>query len=302
LADTAKPEPAADGLSSGRVASELVASNLVRSSDVARLPLAGKRILVTRPEERGEELCEALRKAGAVPVHIPFIVIRPIEQFSSFDEAVDQLRPGDWIVVTSPRGVDVVFFRLRMRRRELIEAGGAYMAAVGPGTAEFARMRGLRVDFVPSAHNGVSIANELGERLRGRRVLLPRSDKASSDLPEAVRQHGGEPLDVVAYRTVSTDLDDFWQRIKEAEVDAITLFSPSQAQVLRRMGTLVDLAEWQGRVPILAIGEVTAAACRKFGIQTPLVAADATVAAVIATLSKHFAAMQNGNSPGADQR
>jgi len=189
-----------------------------------------------------------------------------------------------------------------MRRRELLEAGGAYMAAVGPGTAEFARMRGLRVDFVPSAHNGVSIANELGERLRGRRVLLPRSDKASPDLPAAVRQHGGEPLEVVAYRTELSENEDMLQRINECAVDAITLFSPTEVQVLQRMSTEEGFAELQRRVPILAIGEVTAAACRKFGIQTPLVAADATVAAVIATLSKHFAAMQNGNSPGADQR
>jgi len=265
-------------------------------------PLVGKRILVTRPEEQGAELCHALRQAGAEPVHVPLIVILPLRQLSLLDEAVAKLQPGDWIFLTSQNAAAAVSLRARMHRPGLLEAGGACIAAVGPATAEKARGVGLRVSFVPRVHNGVAIADELGERLRGRRVLLPRSDKASPDLPAAVRQHGGEPLEVVAYRTELSENEDMLQRINECAVDAITLFSPTEVQVLQRMSTEEGFAELQRRVPILAIGEVTAAACRKFGIQTPLVAADATVAAVIATLSKHFAAMQNGNSPGADQR
>jgi uroporphyrinogen III methyltransferase/synthase len=232
-------------------------------------------------------------------VHIPLIAIHPPLQFALLDEAAARLQPGDWIFLTSPSAVPAVTMRLRARLQELLEAGGVSIAAVGPGTSAKAQSLGLRVNFVSSKHNGVAIAEELGERLRGRRVLLPRSDKASADLPVAIRKYGGEPLEVVAYRTVSADLDDFWQRIKEAEVDAITLYSPSQAQVMRRMGTLVGLAELQRRVPILAIGEVTAAACRKHGMQTPLVAADATVAAVVEALTRYFT---NHKSAGADER
>jgi uroporphyrinogen III methyltransferase / synthase len=267
----------------------------------ARLPLAGKRILVTRPEDQGAELCAALRKAGAEPVHVPLIAILPLQQFSLLDEAVAKLQPGDWIFLTSQNAAATVSLRVSMRRSDLLQPGGAFIAAVGPATAEKARNVGLRVDFVPRAHSGVSIAEELGERLHGRRVLLPRSDKASPDLPAVVRRHGGEPLEVIAYRTELSEKEDILRRIGDSAIDAITLYSPTEAQVLHLMATREGIAGLQGRVPILAIGEVTASACNNFGVQAPLVAADATVGAVIEALSKHFAGAQNGNPAGANE-
>jgi uroporphyrinogen III methyltransferase / synthase len=265
-------------------------------------PLAGKRILVTRPEEQGAALCDALRQAGAEPVHVPMIVILPLEQIPLLDEAVDKLQAGDWIFLTSQNAASTVSLRVWARRRDLLEPGGAHIAAVGPATAEKARSVGLRVDFVPAVHNGVAIAEELGVRLRGRRVLLPRSDKASTDLPDAVRRWGGEPLEVIAYLTELSEKAFVLQRIGEAAVDAIAVFSPTEARVLELVATKEGIAELQRRVPILAIGEVTAQACRKYGVLHPLVAADTSTAAVIETLRNYFAAAQNTHVSGEKPR
>ena len=268
----------------------------------AHSPLAGKRILVTRPEEQAVELCDALRRVGAEPVYVPLIVIVRMPQYSLFQNAVDKLQAGDWIFLTSQNAPVPVSLNLWKRRPDLLEPGGLHIAAVGPATAEETRRVKLPVDFVPKVHKGVAIAEELGERLRGCRVLLPRSDKASSDLPEAVRRHGGEPLDVVAYRTELSEKDDVLQRIAGAHADAVTLFSPSELRGLQLMLTDAGLVELGKRVPIVAVGEVTAQECRKNGVRAPIVAADTTVAAVIEALIQYFAMPRQDNFAGADRQ
>jgi uroporphyrinogen-III synthase len=264
-----------------------------------RLPLLGKRVMVTRPEGQNKEICAALREAGAEAVVVPLIQIVPLPDFPLFDAALEELAPGDWIFLTSQNAVAPISARVRSRRPGLLEPGGVHVAAVGPSTADKARSVGLRIDFIPSVHTGVAIAEELGARLRGRRVLLPRSDKAGADLPEAIRFLGGEPLEVIAYRTESNEKNDTLQRIAAADVDAVTVFSPTEMHVLKLMATAKGLDELQSRVPIVAIGEVTAQACRNDGVKTPLVAAEATVAAMIEALSKHFAALESQKATGA---
>lgn len=255
--------------------------------------------MVTRSLEQSADLCDALRAAGAEPIHIPLIEIVPLLELGPLDEALSKLRPGDWIFLTSQNAVITVRARILMLRPELLEPNGARIAAVGPATTEKARSVGLRVDFVPRLHSGVGIANELGERLRGRRVLLPRSDKATSDLPKAILALGGEPLKVVAYQTELSEKEDTLQRIAAASVDAITLFSPTEVHALQRTLSAEGIAELQQRLPIVAIGEVTGQACRENGVRAPIIAADTTVAAVIEALRKHFSVAENSNLAGA---
>ena len=245
--------------------------------------------MITRPVGLSAEIHEALRRIGAEPLDIPMIEIVPLTTFAPFDAAVDKMRPGDWIFLTSQNAAAPVSLRFGGRRPKLLWEEGVSVAAVGPATERKARSVGLPVDFVPSVHNGVAIANELGDRLRGRYVFLPRSDKASSDLPDAIRLHGGEPLEVVAYVTELSSRDSLLQKISAASVDAITVFSPTEIHVLKLTVEEQGMSELQSRIPIVAIGEVTAQACRQCGIQSPLVAADTTAAAVIDVLTAHFA-------------
>ncbi len=43
------------------------------------LPLAGKRIVITRPEAQAAEFIDLLRRAGAVPILFPTIAVAPVE-------------------------------------------------------------------------------------------------------------------------------------------------------------------------------------------------------------------------------
>ena len=59
---------------------------------MSALPLAGKRILVTRALHQAGKLSDGLRALGAEPVEVPVLEIRPPASFEQMDAAI--LKPG----------------------------------------------------------------------------------------------------------------------------------------------------------------------------------------------------------------
>ena len=254
--------------------------------------LAGRRIVITRALAQSETLVAALRTCGAEVVMFPLIKIGALRDYGALDDGLKSLREGDWIFLTSQNAVGpVAECGESVCAGLLAERAGIQIAVVGPETERATRVAGLQVHYAAKSHDGVSLARELGERLRGRRVLLPRSDRAGADLPAAVRSFGGEPVEVVAYRTESAagGNEEAVAIISAGEVDAVVCFSPSAVQELvKRLGS-EGIAKLNGVVAFTAIGEVTAKAYREAGVREPLVAGDASVAAVVQALDGHFA-------------
>ena len=74
-----------------------------------KLPLAGWKILVTRPRENISRTAAKLREKGAEVLELPSISISPLEDQSRLQEAFAKLNTYDWLVFTSPAGVEVFF-------------------------------------------------------------------------------------------------------------------------------------------------------------------------------------------------
>ena len=58
-----------------------------------RLPLFGKRIVVTRASEQADELASRLRALGADVIELPTIEIRPPADSAPLDRAIAELDP-----------------------------------------------------------------------------------------------------------------------------------------------------------------------------------------------------------------
>ncbi len=74
-----------------------------------KLPLAGWKVLVTRPKELVSRTADKLREKGAEVLELPAIRTVPMEDQSRLYGAMDQLETYQWIVFTSPTGVRVFF-------------------------------------------------------------------------------------------------------------------------------------------------------------------------------------------------
>jgi uroporphyrinogen-III synthase len=254
--------------------------------------LAGKRIVITRAAAQCEALSSELTARGAIPVVWPLISFGEPGDYGPLDEAIRDLARFDWIILTSAQAVRALAARSESIGRALVQGGSRpQVAVVGPVSAEAATVAGFEVTHVAHTHNGVALAEELGERLRDRTVLLPRSDHANPDLPAALKRYGARVTEVIAYRTLHTAAVDQGklQNVATREAEAILFFSPSAVQ---HFAELVDSEPWsvlENRVAMTAVGPVTAGALRKIGVRRILTSADTSASSVLEALEGYFA-------------
>ncbi len=255
--------------------------------------LAGKRVVITRTARQSVELIDNLGRLGAIPISLPLVAFSAPEDYGPMDAALDRLEQFDWIIFTSENAVRAVVKRAGVRGNLRNVAGRrSRAAAVGPTTATAAERAGFFVDYQAQTHSGAALANELGEKLRGQTIFLPRSNRANPDLPQLLRNYGAEVTEVIAYRTVTpVNLDEEKiAAIVNGEVEAILFFSPTAVEHFLGSVGQEKLRDLQKRLAITAVGPITANALHQAGVDTLLVAEDTTADALIAALDKHFAA------------
>jgi uroporphyrinogen-III synthase len=239
--------------------------------------LAGRTVVVTRPEGEAATLTDLLRARGATVLEAPAIRILPAEDSGPLDEAAADLGEGGfaWVVFSSPRAVDAVFERMDALgyRRGM----AAMIAAVGPATAAALVEGGAHVHLVADPYTTDALAEQFPSG-RGR-VLLPRADIAPAGLEDRLAAKGWTPVRVVAYRTgLSATLpDDVERALADGSVDAIAFTSAS---------TVRGLASLTGhREPVaVCIGPVTARAAREEGFRVAAVADPHTVEGLAAAV------------------
>ncbi|MFG6376504.1 MAG: uroporphyrinogen-III C-methyltransferase, partial [Desulfovibrio sp.] len=107
-----------------------------------RLPLFGKRIVVTRARAQASGMAHDLAALGAEVIECPVIRVDPLEDYSVLDAAIGKLGDYDWVVFTSANGVDYFFRRLNQAGLDSRALAPCKLAAIGPGTAAALGCRG----------------------------------------------------------------------------------------------------------------------------------------------------------------
>ncbi len=176
-------------------------------------PLSGKRIVVTRTRKQAGALSDRLRALGADVFELPTIRIEPPTDLRDFAELVQDAHVYDWIVFTSPNGVDAffeIFYKLYDDAREI---GGAKIAAIGPATAQRVRDFHLHVDLQPEEFVAEAVAREFQKQggVENLRILLARAEKARDVLPRQLSRLGAIVDEGFAYRTVPETRDTYWR-------------------------------------------------------------------------------------------
>jgi uroporphyrinogen-III synthase len=255
-------------------------------------PLAGKRIVITRAALQSSELFEKLSDTGAIPILLPLVTFAAPEDYAPLDAALLQWSRFDWVMFTSAYAVQAVLVRAARLGRDLTKNSPS-IAVVGPATQDKAKKAGFSVDHMAQTHVGIALAEELGDGLRDKRVLLPRSDRANPDLPTALQKLGAHVTEAIAYRTLRPSDADQQRlaRVARGEADAILFFSPSAVHSFVELSGRQQLKILQDRVAMAAIGPVTASALREAGVHRIIVAAEASASAVLQALESRFAKM-----------
>ncbi|MGB6432334.1 MAG: uroporphyrinogen-III synthase [Candidatus Acidiferrales bacterium] len=254
--------------------------------------LAGKRIVVTRSPEQAREVVEGFRVLGAVVFVLPAVSFSAPVDCEPLDAAIRELASYDWVLLTSVNAAKFFAGRCRTVVAAVPLAAPPRFAAVGPATASAATAEGFRVEYVAREYRGVALGRELGPAVSGRKVLLPRSDRANQDLPQALLAQGANVVQVVVYRTGGMGAHEAHvaEKFRAAEIDVVSIFSPSALANLQAEfghGTLRRVA---ARAALAAVGPATAGAIREAGLPVAIVAKEATAASLVRAVADYFAA------------
>lgn len=245
------------------------------------LPLAGVRVLVTRPEGQSAAMAQRLSALGAEVWHQPAIEIGQPDDWRPVDDALQRIEQFDWLVFSSPNGVRYFLERLLARGGDLRRLGPTRLAAIGPGTAAELRRYHLAADLLPEEFCAESLASALiaaipdksdsrrgdlspraaetvetqsaGRPIAAPRVLLVRASRGRDVLAEQIRAAGVEVEQVVAYRSIDVATPEPRNRaaLEAGKIDWITVSSSAVARSLIKMfGPLLRRARLVSISPI----------------------------------------------------
>lgn len=244
-----------------------------------RLPLFGRRIVVTRAREQAPELTEKLRSVGADVIEFPVIEIRPAADPAPLDRAIEHIEQYDWLIFTSVNGVRYFLDRLDASNRDL-RGIRASICAIGPATRRAIEALHLKVDLMPEEYVAESLVRAFSTtNLSGKRIMIPRAAVARDLIPVELGKLGAHVDVVEAYRNVPPeDARERAQHLPNA--DWITFTSSSTVK------NYLDIA---GRdsleaARVATIGPVTSETARRLGVRVDVEARPYTIDGLIASL------------------
>ena len=246
-----------------------------------KLPLKGRRVVVTRPRERAGTLSARLRALGADVWEYPCIATLPLDPCPGVDKAMEELSDYEWLALTSPAGVEALWKWLEDHGKDARALGTVKLAAIGPGTAKALAAHGLRADYVPEVYD----AAHLGEGLPATgKVLALRAEEGSPALTEALARRNIACDDVASYRTVydNPHSQELREAVEGTEGLLVTFTSASTVKgFVSSVGEDANFSHMVG----MCIGAQTAAEAQKYSIPVR-VAREATMDALVELITE----------------
>ena len=250
--------------------------------------LFGRRIVVTRSRQQASQLARDLLERGADVLEIPTIRLEPPTNRQHITDALLELNAYDWLVFTSPNGVETFFELFFKAFEDLRDIGGVRIAAVGPATAARLRQLHLKVDAMPEEFvaDKVAAAMEPLGSLENLRVLLLRAEVANREQPKQLEEMGAIVDDVACYKTVpeTEDRNRAAARLLETGADWITFTSSSTVENFHARFDLPQLLQRHPQIRLASIGPETSTAIAALGLTSAVEARQHTISGLIKAL------------------
>jgi uroporphyrinogen III methyltransferase/synthase len=257
-----------------------------------RLPLFGKRIVITRARDQAGVLREALEELGAEVIEIPTIEIRDPASWEPLDDAIRRLQEFQYLLVTSANGVRRFLARLEACGRDVRDLKGLTIGAIGPATATAFANTGVRVDFVPDEYRAEGLLASLAQReLRGKAFLIPRAKVARDLVPRVLEERGARVEVVEAYETATPQFPaGEVDRLLTPPPDVVTFTSSSTVSNFAELFPDRAMADVLRGAAVASIGPITSETVRKVGLPVTVEATESTIPGLVKAIQDYFQA------------
>jgi uroporphyrinogen III methyltransferase/synthase len=263
-----------------------------RLDTMAKRPLHGMRILITRARHQVDPFRRELVDLGAAVVEIPTLEVKPMPTDERVRNAIQNLNRTALLIFASANAVDIFFQMLFESGSDVRALHNSKLCAIGQETADSLGSYGLRPELVTSEYTAEGLANALeGWEMRGMRVVVPRAEVARDALPSLLANRGAEVEVLPVYQAVCPpDAGPALMRLFEGEgVDVITFTSSSTVHNFVRAFPDDRLPAILGDAEIACMGPVTADTARKLGLQVSIVAREYTTHGLVQAISESAA-------------
>jgi uroporphyrinogen-III synthase len=239
-------------------------------------PLAGLRVVVTRPQGQGESLCQGIQAAGGLAINFPVLAILDPLDNGPLLSIIERLDQYDLAIFISPNAVNKAM-NLIMARGGLPQS--LKLATVGRGSGrELKRIIGRDPDIMPGdkQYNSEGLLAEPGmQDVAGQRIVIFRGDGGRELLAEELRHRGATVEYAEAYRRSqpNADIQPLLQAWARDEIDIIVITS---GEGLRNLFDMVGKLgqQWLRKTPLLVINKRLGDIARQLGNKIPPVVAD----------------------------
>ena len=226
--------------------------------------LAGRTVLVTRPQQQAAALVQAIRAAGGKVFEFPALAIEAVPA-SELGAPLAQLATADIVIFISPNAASFGMAAIHSVGRL---SPAAVIFAVGPGTARALETQGMSAVITPPGQDSEAllVLPQLQE-VAGKRVVIVRGVGGRALLADTLRSRGAEVSFLECYRRTCPQYDAgpllaCWH---VGGIDAVTVTS---AETLHNLAALLGErgAPLLEATPLFAPHEKIAEAARRFGI------------------------------------
>lgn len=248
----------------------------------ARLPLYGRRIILTAPRTYACRLAQQIIARGGFPILMSAIETCLLDRYTQLDAALEKIEEFDWIAFTSRNGIEAVFQRLQELGIHRSAIARCKLCAIGKD-AERLLFFCDRVDLIPAASSTDGIVAELAQisGIENQRILVPVPDVVGISEPDVVPKFilnlqnlGMKVTRLPAYQTRCLDKGIYeveLNLIREGKIDAIAFSSTGEITSFLQM--VEGQPEWR-QCAIACFGPITAANAKRLGIEVAICGTD----------------------------
>lgn len=168
--------------------------------------LNGVQVLVTRPAEQANELCDLIDAEGGIAVRFPTIEVVATHNTPDIQQRLANLDTVDWLIFISRNAVN---FALKANNGK-ITVNTTRIAAIGKATADALNNAGLNVDLIPNlAFDSEALLTmpEL-QQIEGQSVLIVRGVGGRETLARVLVERGAKVEYLAVYQRIMPSVND----------------------------------------------------------------------------------------------
>ncbi|MDB6063453.1 MAG: uroporphyrinogen-III synthase [Verrucomicrobiaceae bacterium] len=257
------------------------------------MQLAGKRILITRPAGRADDLCAAVSALHGIPVHIPLLDVAPLD---SYEDVAIRTKTAAQIAALAQYqrviaiSVNAVHYGMQWISAQHVPASlprTINWYGIGAATiAEFANFKiSARGGSAAMSSEALLALPELNA-VAGENILILRGIGGRETLAAVLRERGANVEYAECYRRIAPQLDAAQQQqLQSTSFAAVCVNSAETLRNLTQIATAHALAQLQRSALIVPSARVAEEA-GTLGFLRVKTAANASTAATLQALGE----------------